>query len=173
VCPAAQGGWIGSTRWILAVRCGLVGRVAGGEALTGQLAATQCERCGGYQPPRQNSKGLSARATNSTAHPNLSMPVVVGETKSPSVTHNGVIPAQRAAPWQEVQRDYPGSMLSFVSGSEIKRITAGVKAPPRPSLPSFDLLAGPSPSRLSQIQTKKEYSFRPSVANHLSQLWPV
>jgi hypothetical protein len=56
------------------------------------------------------------------------MPVVVGGTEPPSVTHDGVIPAKRAAPWQEVQRDHPGSMLSFVSGSEIKRITAGVKA---------------------------------------------
>jgi len=49
------------------------------------------------------------------------MPVVVGGTEPPSVTHDGVIPAKRAAPWQEVQRDHPGSMLSFVSRSEIKR----------------------------------------------------
>ena len=29
---------------------------------------------------------------------------------------------------RQVQRDHPGSMLSFASGSAIKRITAGVKA---------------------------------------------
>jgi hypothetical protein len=29
----------------------------------------------------------------------------------------------------------------------------------------FDLLAGPSPSRQSQIQTKKEYSFPPKAAH--------
>ena len=33
------------------------------------------------------------------------------------------------------------------------------EGPPRPSLASFDLLVGPSPSRLSQLQTKKEYTF--------------
>jgi hypothetical protein len=39
-----------------------------------------------------------------------------------------VVLAQRAQPRQEMQRHYPGSMLSLVSGSAIKRITAGVKA---------------------------------------------
>jgi hypothetical protein len=41
---------------------------------------------------------------------------------------DGVVPANWTSPWQAVQRDYPGSVLSFVSGNEIKRITAGVKA---------------------------------------------
>ena len=39
-----------------------------------------------------------------------------------------VVAANRTSPRQEVQRDHPGSMLSFASGSAIKRITAGVKA---------------------------------------------
>jgi len=30
-------------------------------------------------------------------------------------------------PWQQLERNYPGSLLSFGSGSAIKRITAGVK----------------------------------------------
>jgi hypothetical protein len=34
-------------------------------------------------------------------------------------------PRRRTSPRQEVQWDHPGSMLSFVSGSAIKRITAG------------------------------------------------
>jgi hypothetical protein len=37
-------------------------------------------------------------------------------------------PRRRTSPRQEVQWDHPGSMLSFVSGSAIKRITAGVRA---------------------------------------------
>ena len=39
-----------------------------------------------------------------------------------------VVLANRTSPRQKVQRDHPGSMLSFASGSAIKRITAGVKA---------------------------------------------
>jgi hypothetical protein len=41
---------------------------------------------------------------------------------------DGVVVASRASPREEVQWDHPGSTLSFASGSEIKRITAGVKA---------------------------------------------
>jgi len=39
-----------------------------------------------------------------------------------------VVLADWTSPRQEGQRDHPGSMLSFASGSAIKRITAGVKA---------------------------------------------
>jgi hypothetical protein len=48
----------------------------------------------------------------------------------PPMTDDGVIAADRASPRQQSQRDsrYPGSELSFASGSAIKRITAGVKA---------------------------------------------
>jgi len=44
------------------------------------------------------------------------------------MANDRVVPAKRTSPRQEVQWDYPGSMLSFASGSAIKRITAGVKA---------------------------------------------
>jgi hypothetical protein len=49
-------------------------------------------------------------------------------TKSPAVADDRIVMANRTAPRQKFQRDYPGSMLSFASGSAIKRITAGVKA---------------------------------------------
>ena len=49
-------------------------------------------------------------------------------TEPPSVADDRAVPANRTSPRQEVQRDHPGSMLSFASGSAIKRITAGVKA---------------------------------------------
>ena len=56
------------------------------------------------------------------------MLVVVGLTEPPAVANDRVVLAERAQPRQEMQRHYPGSMLSLVSGSAIKRITAGVKA---------------------------------------------
>jgi hypothetical protein len=49
-------------------------------------------------------------------------------TQAPSVADDGVVKANGTSPRQEVQRNHPGSMLSFTSGSAIKRITAGVKA---------------------------------------------
>jgi hypothetical protein len=54
--------------------------------------------------------------------------IVVALTESPSVADDRVVVADRASPRQKSQRDHPGSVLSFVSGSAIKRITAGVKA---------------------------------------------
>jgi hypothetical protein len=48
-----------------------------------------------------------------------------------------VVVAYRASPRETVQGDHPGSMLSFASGSAIKRITAGVKARRWFSLPGL------------------------------------
>jgi hypothetical protein len=56
------------------------------------------------------------------------MPVVVALTKSPAVADDRVVTANGTSLRQQLQRDHPGSMLSFASGSAIKRITAGVKA---------------------------------------------
>jgi hypothetical protein len=66
--------------------------------------------------------------TDSAPHPDAFMPVIVGRSEPPSVADDRVIAAKRASPRQKFQRDHPGSMLSFASGSAIKRITAGVKA---------------------------------------------
>jgi hypothetical protein len=54
--------------------------------------------------------------------------VIVALTEPPSVADDRVVAANGTSPRQEFQRDHPGSILSFASGSEIKRITAGVKA---------------------------------------------
>ena len=159
MCPAAEGGGVGGTRWILAMRGGLIGRVAGGKPLTGQLPASQRERCAGDQPIRQNGKGLSAGAADATAHPDSLMLVVVGAPKPPSMTHNGVSPAQRTAPRQELQRNHPGSLLSSISGSVIKRITAGVKV--RRDRPAKIRSAGRAFTLPTEsAQTKKEYPFQ-------------
>ena len=80
------------------------------------------------QPVRQDSKRLPAQSTNPATHPDAFMLVVVRLPEPPPVANDGAIAAQRAQPWQQMQRNYPGSMLSLVSGSAIKRITAGVKA---------------------------------------------
>jgi hypothetical protein len=56
------------------------------------------------------------------------LPIIVALTESPAVPDDGVVTAQRTAPRQQVQRDYPGSALSFASGNAIKIITAGVRA---------------------------------------------
>jgi hypothetical protein len=102
--------------------------IPSGDALTGLLSTTQSENCSRRQPIGQDGEGFPARMTHSASHPNVFVPVIVGLAESLSMADDGVALANRASPWQEIQRDHPGSMLSFSSGSAIKRITAGVKA---------------------------------------------
>jgi hypothetical protein len=66
--------------------------------------------------------------TDSASHPHALVVVIVGLAGTPSMADDREVPANRTPPWQEVQWDHPGSVLSFASGSAIKRITAGVKA---------------------------------------------
>jgi hypothetical protein len=106
----------------------LLGRFAGADPLTGLLSAAQAVMAGRRQPVGQDGEGLPARLTNPASCPDAFVLVVVGLPESPPVADDRVVPANRAQSRQELQRDYPGSMLSFESGSAIKRITAGVKA---------------------------------------------
>ena len=82
------------------------------------------------RPIGQHREGLLARATETPANPDLCVPLIVRLLEPPSVTDDRPIAAQRASPRQQRKRDlgHPGSVLSSVSGSAIKRITAGVKA---------------------------------------------
>ena len=66
--------------------------------------------------------------TDSAPCPNAFVPIIVGQPEPSSMADDRVVPANRTLPRKEVQWDHPGSMLSFASGSAIKRITAGVKA---------------------------------------------
>jgi hypothetical protein len=66
--------------------------------------------------------------TDSAPYQHAFMLVVMGLAESPSMADDRVAPTNWALPRQEIQGDHPGSMLSFASGSAIKRITAGVKA---------------------------------------------
>ena len=108
-------------------RCLLSG-VAGDDPFAGLLPARHAEMSRRRQPARQDGEGLPARPTNPASHPNAIVLVVVGLAEPPAVANDRLVLAERAQPRQEMQRHYPGSMLSLVSGSAIKRITAGVKA---------------------------------------------
>jgi hypothetical protein len=106
----------------------LLGRIAGADPLTGLLSAAQAVVPGRSQPVGQDRESLPARPTNPAPHPHAILPVIVGLTKPLSLADDRLVSANRTAPRQAIQRDYPGSVLSFASGSAIKRITAGVKA---------------------------------------------
>jgi hypothetical protein len=110
------------------VRCCLLGRITGGDALAGLLSTLQAVVPGRCQPIGQNREGFLARLTDSPPHPDAFALVIVTLAQSASVANDRVVPADWAAPRQAIQGDHPGSMLSFASGSAIKRITAGVKA---------------------------------------------
>ena len=128
VRPPIESGGIGQARRRVAVGRGLLDRAPCGEVLTGQLPTAQTEGCRRHQPVGQDRKGLLTGAADPSSDPNAFVPVVVTVAEPASMANDGVFPAHRATPGQEAQRNYPGSVLSFGSGSEINRITAGVKA---------------------------------------------
>jgi hypothetical protein len=106
----------------------LLNGIASGEPITRLLSATEAEMARRRQPIRQESKCLPARSTNPATHPDAFVLVVVRLPESTPVADDRLLAAQRAQPRQYMQRNYPGSILFLVSGSAIKRITAGVKA---------------------------------------------
>jgi hypothetical protein len=89
---------------------GLLHRVAGSHPLTSLTSTMQGEVCG-RRP-----------------YPNLVAQLIVSLTESSPVADDRLLTANRTSPRQAIQRDYPGSRLSFASDGAIKRITAGVKA---------------------------------------------
>ena len=126
-----------------------------GDAFAGLLSAMQAERRRRRERIGQDGESLPAGRTDSAPHPNAFVPVIVGMAEPLSMADDRVILANRTLPWQEIQRDHPGSMLSLDSGSAIKRITAGAKARRDRSLLNLDLLAGPSPSVKSASNEKR------------------
>jgi hypothetical protein len=111
--------------------------IAGRDVFAGLLPATQAERGRRDQPIGQDRERLSAGVTDPAPYPDASPLVIVSLAKSPAVTDDRVVVANRALPRKEAQGNHPGSMLSFASGSAIKRITAGVKARRWFSLPGL------------------------------------
>ena len=173
MCPAAQGGGIGQAERVLAVRRRLLHGSARGDVRAGLLAATQGERRRRREPVGQDREGRPAGMTDSAAHPNGFVAVIVGRAEPPSMTDDRLLLTDWTLPREEIQRDHPGTVLSFVSGSVIKRITAGVKARRDRSLRSFDLPAGPSPSGKVSFERKQEYSFLLWDASPHPEHWPV
>jgi hypothetical protein len=110
------------------VRRRLLSSVPSDDPLAGLLPARHREVSRRHQPVRQNGEGLPARPTDPAPDPDPIVLVVVGLAEPPAVANDRVVLAERAQPRQEMQRHYPGSLLSLVPGSAIKRITAGVKA---------------------------------------------
>jgi hypothetical protein len=102
--------------------------MACGDAFASLLPAKQAERRRGHEPIGQDRESLPARMTYSAAHPDTFVAVVMGMPEAPSMADDAAVPTDRALSREKIQEDYPGSALSFVSGSAIKRITAGVKA---------------------------------------------
>jgi hypothetical protein len=139
----------------------LFSSIAGDDPFASLLPAGHAEMSGGRQPVRQDSKGLPARPTNPTPHPDAIVSIVVGLAESPAVANNRLVVAKRAQPRQEIRHyPYPGSTLSLVSGSAIKRITAGVKGPPLTVACKVSICwPGLHPPGKISIQTKKEYCF--------------
>jgi hypothetical protein len=99
-----------------------------GYPFTGLSPAKYAEVPGRRQPIWQDGERRAARMTDPAPHPHALVQVIVGMAKPPSVAGDCVAAAQRTPPREELQRDHPGSALSFVADSAIKRITAGVKA---------------------------------------------
>jgi hypothetical protein len=110
------------------VRHCLLSSVTGNDPLACLLPARHGEMSRRRQPVWQDGEGLSARPADPAPHPDATVLVVVGLAEPPAMANDRVVLAERAQPRQELQRHYPGSMLSLASGSAIKRITAGVKA---------------------------------------------
>ena len=84
-----------------------------------------------HQPTGQDGESFTAGTTSSAPHPQAFMPLVVGRAQAPSLADDRAGPPNRASAREQVQGDHPGVVLSSASGSAIKRITAGVRAPRR------------------------------------------
>ena len=116
LCPSAHGRGIRQTGRVFAVGCGLLGGVAAGDPLAGLLSATQGVVPGRSQPIGQDREGLPAPPTDSAAHPNVFLTVIVSRTERSSAANDRVVPANRTSPRQEVQRDHPGTTIREQAG---------------------------------------------------------
>jgi len=80
LCSSADGGWIGQPRWILALRRGLFGSIANGEALACLLSAVKAVVAGRRQPVGQHGERLATKPADSTPYPNVFALVIVALT---------------------------------------------------------------------------------------------
>ena len=81
-----------------------------------------------HQPGGQNREGLATRRAQSASHPEPSALFIVSWTTPSAMPDDRKAAANGTLARQQSQWNYPGSRLSFPSGSAIKRIKVGVKA---------------------------------------------
>ena len=108
------------------------------------------------RPRGQHGKGLLARRASAAPHPDPTVALVVSLLAPASMADDCVLAADRTSARQlrEADLSYPGSALSSVPGSAIKRITAGVKAC-RWSHRQVRSGDWPSPSCMDSVERKK------------------
>ncbi len=133
----------------------------------------QAERRRRSEPIGQDSESLIARMTDSASHPNMFVLAIVGLTEPPSMADDRMVVANRTPPRQEVQRDHPGSMLSFALWQCDKDNHGWREGPPLTVLWQRASICWPGlHPPVSQFRTKKEYCFPSPVASTQSEHWP-
>ena len=105
--PSAHGGWIGQAVWIFAVRAACSTESPIAMPLTGLLPATQAVMADGAEPIGQDREGLPARPTDSAAHPDAFVLVIVAWRSRRPWPMIVSLPQNGTSPRQEVQRDLP------------------------------------------------------------------
>jgi hypothetical protein len=131
--PAPQRGWIGQAIGIFGLRSRLFptnGAVAIG--LPRLLPTIEGVASVWRRPDRQNCECPPAEWTSHAANPDAIVLLIMCLFSALSMTDEGLLTAKWTLAGQKMQRErgHPGSVLSFASGSAIKRIKAGVKACP-------------------------------------------
>ena len=129
--PSTQRAGVWPSSGILAVRCGLFPSDAvGADRVPGLLSAAQRVVPIRWRPTRQDGERLAAQSAQPAPHPNAVLLTVVCRLAPLPVSDDRRSLAQRTPTWHLLQVDpgHPGTALSSAGGSEIKRITAGVKA---------------------------------------------
>ena len=123
------------------------------QSLLSTAVAIVARRC---RPSGQNSESLLAHRASAPAYPDPIVPFVMSLLAPASMADDRVQAANRTSARQLRQADlsYPGSALSSVHGSAIKRITAGVKAR-RWSHRQVQFGDWPSPSCRDSVERKK------------------
>jgi hypothetical protein len=167
--PAPKSGRIRQAMGVLDLRRRLLPSAAVvGRRFPGLFPAAKAVLAVGRRPVRQDGEGQSTRPAHAAADPNPVVAFVVGLFPPPAMTGDRVLAASRTPSWHERQRkcSHPGSNLSSGSGSAIKRITAGVKAPAADCvLARVRICEGAFTLPLYSNSNEKEYCRLPPSAN--------
>ena len=122
------------------------------------------------RPGWQHGERLLARWTSAAPHPDVIVSLVMSLLAAAAVTNDRVLAANRTTAWQlcQLNLSYPGSVLSSVHGTAIKRINGWREGPPLVSppgsirRPAFTLLLRTS------VERKKNQRILRSTLNALT-----